>query len=100
MKEPKNNKQLLFDMTGTVGTIRYMSPEVYLNKPYGLESDIYSWSIVCYEILTKSRPYNNMTPDLFHSLVCQQGVRPNSWQDDGTKQEQQLPSEYLVLLAN
>ncbi|OEU23556.1 kinase-like protein, partial [Fragilariopsis cylindrus CCMP1102] len=51
----KNN--MLFNMTGTVGTMRYMSPEICLNKPYGLEADIYSWSIVSYGILTQTRPY-------------------------------------------
>jgi len=80
----------LFDMTGTVGTIRYMAPEVCLNRPYGLECDIYSWSIVAHEILTQTKPYDDMTPDLYQSIVCQQGVRPPT---------QNLPSEHTVLLT-
>ena len=91
----KNN--MLFNMTGTVGTMRYMSPEICLNKPYGLEADIYSWSIVSYGILTQTRPYNDMTPDLYHTLVCQQGVRPLQLQSQG---QELLSYEYRLLLAN
>eukprot|EP00531_Pseudo-nitzschia_arenysensis_P009238 CAMPEP_0116151354 /NCGR_PEP_ID=MMETSP0329-20121206/20048_1 /TAXON_ID=697910 /ORGANISM="Pseudo-nitzschia arenysensis, Strain B593" /LENGTH=735 /DNA_ID=CAMNT_0003647953 /DNA_START=31 /DNA_END=2238 /DNA_ORIENTATION=- len=81
---------LLFDMTGTVGTIRYMAPEVCMNRPYGIECDIYSWSIVAHEILSQAKPYGDMTPDMYQSLVCQQGVRPPP---------HNLPSEYIVLLT-
>ena len=80
----------LFHMTGTVGTIRYMAPEVCLNRPYGLECDIYSWSIVAHEILSQSKPYDGMTPDMYQSIVCQQGVRPPL---------QSMPSEYTALLT-
>merc|ERR1712238_505836 len=57
----------------------------------------------------KARPYNNTTPDLYHSLVCHQGVRPNTWHQNQCQQvgqcqhevPGQLPSsDYLVLLAN
>jgi len=51
-----------------------------------------------------------MTPDLYHSLVCQQGVRPNTWQQHQYQQVGQcqhevpgqvpLSSDYLVLLAH
>lgn len=84
------NSSSLFDMTGTVGTIRYMAPEVCLNRPYGLECDIYSWSIVAHEILSQTKPYDDMTPDMYQSLVCQQGVRPHT---------QNMPSEHIVLLT-
>ncbi len=84
------HNRLLFDMTGTVGTIRYMAPEVCMNRPYGLECDIYSWSIVAHEILSQTKPYGDMTPDMYQSLVCQQGVRPPA---------QNMPSEHIVLLT-
>ncbi len=80
---------LLFDMTGTVGTIRYMAPEVCMNRPYGMECDTYSWSIVAHEVLSQAKPYGDMTPDMYQSLVCQQGVRPPT---------HNLPPEYIVLL--
>lgn len=85
-----NKKPSLFDMTGTVGTMRYMAPEVCLNRPYGLECDIYSWSIVAHEVLSQTKPYDDMTPDMYQSLVCQQGVRPH---------KHEMLSEYTILLT-
>jgi len=86
----QNKIPSLFDMTGTVGTIRYMAPEVCMNRPYGLECDIYSWSIVAHEILSQTKPYDDMTPDMYQSMVCQKGVRPHT---------QNMPAEYTVLLT-
>mmetsp|Transcript_17453 Transcript_17453/g.40265 ORF Transcript_17453/g.40265 Transcript_17453/m.40265 type:complete len:782 (-) Transcript_17453:156-2501(-) len=85
-----NNSASLFDMTGTVGTIRYMAPEVCLNRQYGLKCDVYSWSIVSHEILSQRKPYDDMTPDVYQSVVCQQGVRPPT---------QNMPSEQAALLT-
>ena len=65
-----------YDMTGLVGTMRYMAPEVCLNQRYGLECDIYSWSIVAYGILTKRTPFEDMTPDMYQIMVCKGGYRP------------------------
>ena len=85
-----SSSPLFFDMTGTVGTIRYMAPEVCMNQPYGLECDIYSWSIVAHQILSQTKPFDDMTPDMYQSLVCQRGVRPPT---------QNIPSDYIVLLT-
>ena len=85
-----NKNPFLFDMTGTVGTIRYMAPEVFLNRPYGLECDIYSWSIIAHEIFSQNKPYNDMTPDMYQSMVCKQGIRPPT---------HDMPSELIVLLT-
>mmetsp|Transcript_16846 Transcript_16846/g.38620 ORF Transcript_16846/g.38620 Transcript_16846/m.38620 type:complete len:868 (-) Transcript_16846:101-2704(-) len=89
-RSPKTETSV-FDMTGTVGTLRYMAPEVCLHLPYGLECDIYSWSIVAHEILSQAKPYEEMTPNTYQTLVCHQGVRPHRLD---------LPSEYFVLLSH
>jgi serine/threonine protein kinase len=65
-----------FKMSGKVGTIRYMAPEVCLYQPYNVQCDIYSWSMVAYEILTQTRPFEGFTPELYCALVCRQGLRP------------------------
>jgi len=98
-----NNNDLLFNMTGMVGTIRYMAPEVYQHRPYNTKADIYSWSIVSYEVLSQAMPYLNMGPDEYQTIVCQQGVRPNLWNEQHQPPQHQhasLSSEDLVLLAN
>ena len=45
-------------MTGGTGTVRYMAPEVFLNKPYDLRSDIYSLGLIFYYIYTGKLPFN------------------------------------------
>ena len=47
-----------FKMTGGTGTVRYMAPEVYTNRPYDLRSDIYSLGLIFYYIYTGVRPFN------------------------------------------
>ena len=88
----------LFDMTGDVGTLRYMAPEVFLNKKYGLECDIFSWSIVSYEVLSQAKPYEDLTPDAYRVMVCQQGLRPGHMASH-ENQDSDLSKECKVLLS-
>jgi hypothetical protein len=46
-------------MTGRIGTIRYMSPEVIRNERYDQRSDIYSFAIVMYETFFEQAPYTS-----------------------------------------
>lgn len=64
-------------MSGRVGTIRYMAPEVVLNQPYNVSADVYSWSMVAYEVLMGEKPYATFTPELHADYVCKGGMRPN-----------------------
>ncbi|RIA82832.1 kinase-like domain-containing protein [Glomus cerebriforme] len=41
------------------GVLPYVAPEVLRKKPYTKESDVYSFGIVAYELLTNVYPYNN-----------------------------------------
>ena len=70
------NEHLRFDLSGMVGTIRYMAPEVCLRQPYNRDCDIYSWSIVVWEMWSETKPFETFTPELYESLVCKQGYRP------------------------
>lgn len=42
---------------GRKGTLRYMSPEQLAMKPLSPASDIFSLAVVCYETLTRRRPF-------------------------------------------
>ena len=46
-------------MTGGTGTMRYMAPEVYLNKPYSLKVDVYSLGLIIYYLFTDEKPFND-----------------------------------------
>ena len=48
-----------FNATGKTGTPRYMSPEVYLGEPYGLPADVYSFSLVLWEIMALEKIFPN-----------------------------------------
>ena len=40
------------------GTPVYIAPEVYLNKGYSKKSDVYSFSLIMYEIFTEEQPFD------------------------------------------
>lgn len=70
-----------FEMSGKVGTLRYMAVEVALHRPYNVSADIYSWAMVCYELMTLQKPFGGWTRDMHNELVCGKGVRPEFTSD-------------------
>jgi serine/threonine protein kinase len=71
-----------FAMTHKVGSYRYMSPECALGQEYNLKSDVYSFSVLCHEIMSLEKPYDDIRSDLHHDLVFHFGARPllpDSW---------------------
>ncbi|CAJ1957208.1 unnamed protein product [Cylindrotheca closterium] len=84
-----------FEMSGKVGTLRYMAPEVATNKPYGVSADVYSWAMVSYEILSLVKPFDGWTREMHASFVCLQGQRP-----DMVHCNQPIPVEVQVLLEH
>jgi serine/threonine protein kinase len=72
------NQHERFKLSGMVGTIRYMAPEVCLSQPYNRDCDIFSWSIVAWEIWSQTKPFDTFTPDLYTALVCKHGFRPTN----------------------
>eukprot|EP00957_Ditylum_brightwellii_P003659 277411-Ditylum_brightwellii.AAC.1 len=63
-------------MSGETGSLRYMAPEVYKCQPYNLSADIYSLSILMYEVLSLRKPYGN-TVSAFYNNVIVKGNRPS-----------------------
>jgi len=65
----------LFHMSG-VGTLRYVAPEIVMGTGYNLGADVYSFSIVLYELLATSKPFDLYSIDMYRMLVCEDGERP------------------------
>ena len=66
----------LYQLTGLCGAIRYMAPEVGLSKRYNLSADLYSWSMLMWNILALEPPMGTYTPNMFIDRVFQRGCRP------------------------
>eukprot|EP00980_Cylindrotheca_fusiformis_P001270 scaffold332_cov117-Cylindrotheca_fusiformis.AAC.30 len=65
-----------YKLTGDTGTLRYMPPEVGLDQPYGMSVDVYSLSILAYEVLSLKVPFAGIPPSEFRHQVFVKGIRP------------------------
>lgn len=59
LKEEQKIKHNQYLSTAKTGTRRYMAPEVYLGIPYGPPVDVYSFSILLWQILSLKTPFDN-----------------------------------------
>uniref|UniRef100_A0A914HJD9 Mitogen-activated protein kinase kinase kinase n=1 Tax=Globodera rostochiensis TaxID=31243 RepID=A0A914HJD9_GLORO len=59
------------------GTAAWMSPEIISQRPEGIttKSDVWSFSVVLWEILSREIPYNGLTEFKIYSIISQHGVR-------------------------
>jgi len=60
------------------GVLPYVAPEILKGEPYTQSSDIYSFGIMTYELLTNTYPYADLNlDDTSLALKICQGLRPN-----------------------
>lgn len=55
---------------------RYMAPEVARGQSYNAKSDVYSFALLMWEILSLEKPYGELTADSYHENVRTEGMRP------------------------
>jgi serine/threonine protein kinase len=65
-------------MTGGAGTPRYMAPEVArMERSYGFPADVYSFTILLWQIITNRVPYASIGSGLeFTTRVVNGNLRP------------------------
>lgn len=63
------------NMTNNTGSAAYMAPEVFGTSSYHESGDVYSWSIIFWEILARRNPYSDPHPiRILWNMM--KGVRP------------------------
>lgn len=53
-----------------------MAPEISLRQPYNLKADVYSFTILLYEVLTLEKAFRNWQTSEIYMKVNRKGVRP------------------------
>mmetsp|Transcript_24735 Transcript_24735/g.36653 ORF Transcript_24735/g.36653 Transcript_24735/m.36653 type:complete len:668 (+) Transcript_24735:48-2051(+) len=70
-----------YNASGRTGTRRYMAPEVVLCKYYGKPADVFSFSILLWEMLALSQPFKSYDYEKHAQLVVQKNKRPDVKKD-------------------
>jgi serine/threonine protein kinase len=65
------------NMTAETGSYRWMAPEVIRHERYGTKCDVYSYAVLCWEILTAQIPFPESTPVEVALSVAIKGLRPS-----------------------
>jgi len=65
-----------YKLTGQTGSTIYMAPEVALGHPYNESIDVYSFSILVWQILHLENPFDKFTQSMFEVSVYKNGLRP------------------------
>lgn len=71
-----------FKLAGNTGTSRYMAVEVIRKEPYNLKADVFSYSILLWEIMALAKPYEGLMGNQVKESVSIFGERPSvprSW---------------------
>jgi len=73
----KQHGEMLKDKDAIPGTPLWMAPEVMMGKPLDEKSDVYSYAIVLWEIITCQEPFPEMESyPVFRKAVCKDNLRP------------------------
>lgn len=64
-------------MTGKIGTSHWMAPEVLTSSKYSIKADVYSFSIVMYEVITREVPYKGKKQEEIRTQVTMNSLRPD-----------------------
>ncbi|RIB18778.1 kinase-like domain-containing protein, partial [Gigaspora rosea] len=73
------------------GILPYIAPEVLYNGIYKMESDVYSFGIIAYEIVSSLQAYNNIPHDIYLQRMIYNGLRPRI-----PKHTPQLVTELII----
>lgn len=73
---PARGSSPLYRYTASVGSPRYMAPEVANDAPYNELCDVYSFSLLLWELLSLQKPYRELSPSSMRHRVWRPEGRP------------------------
>jgi len=76
MNSDNNSFETQYHMS-LAGTQRYMAPEVFNSQYYNTKADIYSWSMIFYEMLSLEKPFKKYDSRRHAKFVCIDGECPS-----------------------
>jgi serine/threonine protein kinase len=65
-----------FNLAGNTGTSRYMAVEVIRKHPYNVKADVFSYSILLWELMALCKPYDGLVGQQVKECVSVFGERP------------------------
>lgn len=71
-----------YELTGNIGTARYMDPAVILGQEYNEKADVHSFSVLCWECCAGKKPYSSLDAKKVKEHVSKWHERPKvywSW---------------------
>ena len=74
----------MYKMSGGTGSRRFMAPEVALSEPYNLSADVYSYSILLWELLSLDKAFGWLSPEEHRERCVKKNERlelRKSWSD-------------------
>jgi len=70
------NPNRVYTIANKAGTSRYMAPEVIKEKPHNAKSDVFSFTVLLWEILSLEKPYDGLSSQEVLDSVSNRGNRP------------------------
>ncbi len=65
----------LYDLTSATGSLRYMAPEVAQGSNYNEKAEVYSWSLIMWQLIEQRRPFEGKDPAFMRDRVFERGWR-------------------------
>jgi len=66
----------VYDLSGKTGSLRYMAPEVAKEKPYNISVDVFSFTILLWQICSLDTPFSGLNVQTHYEQVVLRGLRP------------------------
>lgn len=79
---PSNDPNQVYPLPGNTGTARYMAPEVIRSEPYNTKCDVFSFSVLLWEIMALVKPFEKLPGKEVKEQVavfCERPSIPRTW---------------------